>query len=135
MILIQIMVELIKGQYKLDIREFDGYLDDSLKSLRTVARVIKTTYQNNNTTIGSRYYISSLPADNPSIILQATRDHWQVENNLHWALDVSFNEDSSRIHNQNSAMNFSWIRKFALGLLKKDKSFKATIRRKQRKAA
>ena len=119
----------------INITEFNSYLDDSFRSLRTVARVIKITYQNNKVTIESRYYISSLPADKPNIILQATRAHWQVENNLHWALDVSFNEDSSRIRNENSAVNFSWIRKFALGLLKKENSFKASIRRKQRKAA
>ena len=74
-------------------------------------------------------------ANEPEKILNATRDHWKVENNLHWALDVSFNEDGSRIRNENSAMNFSWARKFALGLLKKEASFKASIRRKQRKAA
>ncbi|MBK2027975.1 ISAs1 family transposase [Allofrancisella guangzhouensis] len=110
-------------------------LNNSFKSLNTVARVAKTTYQNDKTSIENRYYISSLPADNPSKILNAIRSHWQVENNLHWALDVSFNEDACRARNENSVINFSWMRKFALGLLKKDVSFNVSIRRKQRKAA
>lgn len=66
-------------------------------------------------------------------ILQAARTHWQVENTLHWSLDVTFGEDNCRIRDENAAVNFSWLRKFALGLLKKESSFKASIRRKQRK--
>ena len=116
-------------------KEFDGYLGSGFKSLTCVARVKRTTYQNGKRSTESRYYISSLLANEPRKILDATRDHWQIENNLHWALDISFNEDGSRIRNENSAINFSWMRKFALGLLKKETSFKASIRRKQRKAA
>jgi predicted transposase YbfD/YdcC len=59
--------------------------------------------------------------------------HWQVENSLHWSLDVTFNEDDCRIREENAAVNFSWMRKFALGLLKNETSFKASIRLKQRK--
>lgn len=119
----------------IDTKEFNGYLGNAFESLNSVARVTKKTYQNGKTSVESRYYISSLPADEPRTILNTSRNHWQVENNLHWSLDVSFNEDSCRIRNENSAINFSWMRKFALGLLKKDNSFKASIRRKQRKAA
>ena len=78
--------------------------------------------------------MSSLPYTEPAKILRAIRSHWQVENNLHWALDVTFREDQSRIRQENAAINYSWMRKFALGLLKKERSFKASIRRKQRKA-
>jgi hypothetical protein len=53
---------------------------------------------------------------------------------LHWSLDISFTEDDSRIRDENAALNMSWLRKFALGLLKNEASFKASIRRKQRKA-
>ncbi len=80
-----------------------------------------------------RHIISSLSPDNPARILSASRMHWQVKNSLHWSLDVTFNEDNSRIRDENAAVNFSWMRKFALGLLKNETSFKASIRRKQRK--
>jgi predicted transposase YbfD/YdcC len=66
--------------------------------------------------------------------LFAVRSHWQIEGCLHWSLDVSFREDSCRIRDENAALNMSWLRKFALGLLKNEKTFKASIRRKQLKA-
>ena len=50
-----------------------------------------------------------------------------------WSLDVSFGEDSSRLRRETTALNLSWIRKMALSLLKKEISFKASIRRKQLK--
>lgn len=80
-----------------------------------------------------RHLITSLAADNPTRILYAARAHWQVENTLHWSLDVTFGEDDCRIRDENAAVNFSWLRKFALGLLKNESSFKASIRRKQRR--
>ena len=58
--------------------------------------------------------------------------HW-VENSLYWSLDVTFSEDNCLISDENGGVNYSWMRKFALGLLKNEKSFKASIRRKQRK--
>mgnify|MGYP005877358395 FL=1 len=66
-----------------------------------------------------RYYISSLPND-PKLILQSVRSHWQVENNLHWQLDVSFREDDTR-KTGNAAINFSAMSKVALMLLKQSK--------------
>ncbi len=75
--------------------------------------------------------LSSVPKE-PSKILHAIRSHWQIENNLHWVLDVAYKEDRSRIRDENSALNMAWLRKTAIGLLKKDKAIKATsIRRKQ----
>jgi predicted transposase YbfD/YdcC len=124
-----------RGIETIDTSDFEGYLSNDFKSLYSVARVTKTTYCNGSESTENRYYISSLPASDPLAILRATRSHWQVENNLHWALDVSFNEDKSRVRNENCAINLSWMRKYALGLLKKDTSFKASIRRKQRKVA
>jgi predicted transposase YbfD/YdcC len=50
------------------------------------------------------------------------RSHWSVENNLHWSLDVSFNEDKSRVRKDNAAENFATLRRLALTLLKETKS-------------
>ena len=71
-----------------------------------------------------RYYISSLDPKNPTKILKAIREHWSIENHLHWVLDVVFKEDLSRIRNENSALNLSWLRKTALGLLKRATNIK-----------
>lgn len=84
--------------------------------------------------IASRYYISSLEAK-PDQFQKAIRDHWSIENKLHWALDVSFNEDSSRKRAGNSASNLSIISKLALNLLINDKTIKIGVKGKRLKAA
>lgn len=68
-----------------------------------------------------RYYISSLAADAVKINA-AIREHWGVENQLHWTLDVAFGEDRSRKRAGYAAQNFSLINKIALNLLKNEKS-------------
>lgn len=60
------------------------------------------------------------------------RAHWQVENNLHWVLDVVFKEDDCRVRDEIAAQNLSWIRKMAMFLLKQDLS-KMSMRRKMLK--
>lgn len=75
------------------------------------------------------YYISSLPASTPAHVLaHSIRSHWQVENALHWSLDVSFSEDASRVRKDNAAHNL------ALGQLKADKTLKVGIQSKRRRA-
>jgi len=110
-------------------------IDKRWKNLNSIARIIYISEVEGQTTIEKRFYISSLPAEKPMNILSAIRSHWQIENCLHWSLDVTFREDNCRIRDENAALNMSWLRKFALGLLKNEKSFKrASIRRKQLKA-
>ncbi|ENA4996508.1 ISAs1 family transposase [Escherichia albertii] len=81
-----------------------------------------------------RYYISSadLTAEK---FATAIRNHWHVENKLHWRLDVLMNEDDCKIRRGNAAELFSGIRHIAINILTKDKVFKAGLRRKMRKAA
>ena len=61
------------------------------------------------------------------------RDHWGIENGLHWVLDVQFAEDRCRARKDHGPANFAWLRRLALMLLKKEKS-KASIRTKRLKA-
>jgi predicted transposase YbfD/YdcC len=65
---------------------------------------------------------------------QALRNHWRIENNLHWQLDVSFGEDASRIQKRHGGENFALLRRLALGLLKRHPS-KASIKGKRYEAA
>jgi predicted transposase YbfD/YdcC len=65
---------------------------------------------------------------------EALRNHWGIENKLHWQLDVTFREDESRIQDRNSAENMALLRKVALGLLKQDPG-KISIANKQFKAS
>jgi predicted transposase YbfD/YdcC len=87
-----------------------------------------------NETMERRYFISSLPGHVAQRIGQAARIHWTVENELHWSLDVSFNEDQSRSRIKNAAENFSRLRRMALTLLKQDTTTKAGIKARRLKA-
>lgn len=101
------------------------------KGLKSLVLVISERETHEGNTIEYRYYISSLDPKEPDKILLSIRDHWQVENNLHWVLDVAYREDQSRIRDENSALNMSWLRKTAIGLLKRAENIKGSIRRKQ----
>lgn len=79
-----------------------------------------------------RYYISSIEHTQTETLATAIRSHWMIENNLHWVLDVVFNEDGSRIRDEIAAQNLSWIRKIAAFFLKQDTT-KMSMRRKMLK--
>lgn len=67
------------------------------------------------------YYLSSL-STSPKHFLQTIRGHWQVENALHWVMDVVFSEDDCRIRTQHAAQNMASLRRMALMMLKQDKT-------------
>lgn len=69
----------------------------------------------------TRYHISSLKNTTPQVALQAIRDHWGVENTLHWILDMSFNEDYSRIRKENAPQVMAMLRHMALNILQQGK--------------
>lgn len=79
----------------------------------------------------TRYYISSLGLDIQKIA-DAIRTHWSIENNLHWQLDVTFNEDATR-KKKNAAINFSLLNKIALAAIKNDNS-KGSFKGKRKRA-
>ncbi len=77
-----------------------------------------------------RYYITSLSCSAKEIE-SCVRQHWGIENSLHWTLDVAFREDHSRKRNGNSAQNYSLLNKIALNLLKNEKSVKVGVKGKR----
>ena len=81
-----------------------------------------------------RYFISSHSPKQAQKIAALIRNHWRVENQLHWNLDVSFNEDQCRVRIENAAENLARIRRIALMLLKNDKTCKLGIKSKRAKA-
>jgi predicted transposase YbfD/YdcC len=82
----------------------------------------------------TRYYILSRLIT-ASEFAGAVRGHWGIENNLHWQLDVSFREDECRVCRDHAPANLSVIRRFALGLLKRETSCKKGIEIKRMKCA
>lgn len=69
-----------------------------------------------------RYYISSLDFD-AKTMLSFIRSHWCIENNLHWQLDVTFKEDTSRTRSAYAPINWNIARKAALSFLTTKQSF------------
>jgi len=83
--------------------------------LKTLGYVVSfRTEKDMQTTVAVKFYISSAKLDSKSL-LEASRAHWAVENNLHWQLDISMHEDSCRIRQQNSTENLELIK---LGLFR-----------------
>jgi len=102
--------------------------------LRTFVCAERICTRNGNTSTEHAFFVSSLQADAASFC-KLIRDHWSIENQLHWSLDVSFHEDACRVHQANTVENLSLLRKFALAMIKRDSSRKASIQRKRKIAA
>ena len=107
---------------------------DNWKNLQSIIS-IETQRTNNQTgemPTEQRLYISSLLAT-PEQFNQIVRGHWDIENSLHWCLDVVFKEDYSTKQAGNAAESFSMISKAALSILKNDKTSKSSLKRKRLK--
>jgi predicted transposase YbfD/YdcC len=100
------------------------------KNLRTIGMVESIRRVKGNNSIERRYYLASLPLD-INTFAKAVRGHWGVENQLHWSLDVTFNEDQSRARSKNAAQNLATLRRIALNLIKKDPLEKVSLRQKR----
>jgi predicted transposase YbfD/YdcC len=97
-----------------------------LKSMAMVERTRQVV--NGNASVEVHYYISSLDARRTAKqFMDYIRGHWSVENNLHWQLDVSFDEDQRRIRVGHGAENFSRICRMSLNLLKNEPTHKNGI--------
>jgi predicted transposase YbfD/YdcC len=80
-----------------------------------------------------RYYIMSFEND-AKRFATAVRQHWGIENSLHWVMDVTFREDESRIHKDYGGENVSWLRRLAVTLIKHNTKQKGSIRQKRLRA-
>lgn len=99
----------------------------------SVGRVISTREIGDKKSIETRYYISSLPGSAHDFG-RVVREHWGIENKAHWVLDVTFNEDASRIRKDYAAENMAATRRIALNLLRKDTSKGSLIKKRKRAA-
>lgn len=102
--------------------------------LKSLGMVIRERTIGTKTTKEICYYISSIEID-AKLFEYSVRGHWEVENRLHWRLDVIFREDESRYRDRIGAQNLSVIRKITMGMLTKDKSKKHGTNAKRLAAA
>lgn len=90
-----------------------------IKAIGMVARSVQK--RDGTTSDDVRYFIASRYLSGKRFA-QSVRNHWGIENSLHWVLDVTFNEDQSRARKRHFADNLSWLRRFAITLLKQHPS-------------
>jgi predicted transposase YbfD/YdcC len=86
--------------------------------LKSVLVVVRERSVGERNSCEKHYYISSRRMS-ARRFLAAARDHWQVENGLHWHLDINFGEDANRVQRRHGAENLAALRRMALSLLKR----------------
>ena len=115
--------------------EFGGlYKQGQWSGLQTIVMVERTRHLWNKVTHEVQFYLSSLPPDAQNLG-NAIRTHWGIENQVHWTLDVTFNEDHCRVRSGNSPRNLALLRRMALNALNQEKSLKRSLRQKMKRAA
>jgi len=97
------------------------------KGLQSIIAVTAKRELDNKVTEETRYFISSLDANDPKRLERVVRAHWAIENSLHWVLDVAFDEDSNRTRKGHSDANLSVIRHITLNLIKTEKTSKELL--------
>jgi len=112
-----------------------GWLADrsEWEALRSIGLVEAVREINGQVSTDRRYYLSSLPA-RAEPFAAAVRGHWQIENSLHWVLDVQMGEDRCGVRDQNAAQNMAAWRALCLNLLRRNRQVKVGVRSKQKVA-
>lgn len=113
--------------------ELDYLTTHAWPGLASVAKVSSERTLRGKTTHKVRYYLCSFKAE-AAQVLHAVRAHWEVENKLHWTLDVVFGEDQHDYAERRGAENLSVLRQLALNLLRQDES-KGSLKGKRKRAA
>ena len=113
-------------------RTLPGFADWA--NLVTIVMVIRTTITKGRETGEVSYFLSSLP---PKVktVAKRIRQHWSIESQLHWVLDVTFTEDASRIRKQHAPQTSAMLRRLAVSILSRDTSQKDSLRGKRYSAS
>ena len=130
------------GHHRLEIRriwcvpvaQLEGlYQQEQWAGLKTLVIVERSRRLWKETTHEVQFDLSSLEADAVKIG-GAIRQHWGIETQLHWTLDVTFGEDRSRVRRGHGPENLGLLRRLALKALNQEQSFKGSLASKRRRA-
>ena len=131
------------GHHRIEIRKYWAFSLSQLPPLhessqwagfQTIVAVERIRHLRTKTTHEIQFYLSSL-SSNSSQLTRAIRQHWGIENSLHWVLDVTFNEDACRVRSLHAPHNLALVRRFALNILNCEHTFKVSIKQKSKRAA
>ena len=123
--------------WQVDLSSLEGRWSDVIeqwKGLSSIVCIESVRQIGTETSVEIRYHLSSL-FGNARKALESVRSHWGIENSVHWVLDVTMNEDASRIRKDNAPQNLATLRHIALNLCRQEKSCKKGVRAKLHKAA
>lgn len=130
-------IEIEKGHGRLEERRYyqitaPSYLHgrSAWKGLKTIGAAVRTYEENGVRKTDTRYYLCSLRR-NGKQFANAVRNHWGIENSLHWSLDMTYREDENRVRNRTFAENLSWLRRFTLSLIKQHPSTDSNIMKRR----
>jgi len=128
-----------KGHGRIEIRECWTISDPEIlkhlrgfanwKHLSTVSRIRSQRWIGEEKSCEDRYHIASITG--AKRVLGSVRSHWGIENELHWTLDLAFDEDRCRVRKDHGPENFALLRHIALNLLKQEKTCKRGIQGKR----
>lgn len=122
--------------WQIDLQSLDGRWDDVCQEwagLASLLRVERLRQIGAKTTKEIHFYISSLSGDARKAA-RSLRQHWGIENSVHWVLDVVFDEDACRIRKDKAPQNLAVIRHIALNLLRQESSHKRGVKARQKRA-
>lgn len=105
----------------------------SWAGLRSIGRVERRRHAHGEVTEETHYYLSTLEGDAASFGT-AVREHWGIENQEHWVLDIAFREDESRVRVGHAAQNLGVLRRLALNLLRQETTAKVGIKARRLRA-
>lgn len=103
------------------------------RGLKMIGMVESERAIGENKSVERRYYIGSVE-NNAKVFGVAVRNHWAIENKLHWSLDVMFREDDSRIRIGNASENMAILRHMALNILRQERTSKRGVKTKRLQA-
>ena len=113
---------------------FDDELQKKWPSVTSLVAVERHRKIKANTVIETSFYISSCEIA-PSYLGNAIRDHWQIENSLHWVLDVAFREDDCAIYDEQAIESLTTLKRLAFNLAKQETTRNQSMKSKLHRAS